>query len=1178
MSTQWSAILRLTRPLIREAQWLRSPQWLNYLVAIYRQGLIQVAMILLSVFCTEYFEAKTRGRTYDVKRIYRPKFFVGFEATAHLMYALTFSLLMACSSKYYDQVANTALAAFTCMLNFLKLAGPDRLRQATARQIDVLVLSTFFYEVLTEVLPFMVIGGQHPVNRRMNTAMLPLFVSVCVCITTPNEWLPPPSDVNFPGDAEAEATPEETSSWLDYLGTFSRAGSLMFKRRRTDITMDKLNKLPWKHNPELMRRRLSKLRKTQPSITRALLALLWPQLLSCAALGVLLSASKLLAPVGVYYMLEYMRDRPNARFYPGLWLIVIVTGRILQVIFGQACASESRRLTTQVKAMMTAEVYRSAMASRQLQGNFMKDPHVDNSRGPQSTAAGIVENLISTDTNGIIGLNNVLMAVTALPAAGAAVFALYQMVGWPCLAGIALALCGAPLQTWVKHYVADHEKKLKKARDVRMSLVSEYLRSINLVKYFGWEEPVVKNISKARAEEQKHIWAIDMFSTGVKMIADFFPILSLLLVFYLHVGVHQAPLSAATAYTTVHLLEQVRMCLALLALASVDYSRAIISLRRFDKYFKSLTPLDVYPTGPVTIRAATFQRAVGASFYLRDITIRFTQGGLNVVTGLSGSGKSTLLLALLGEAVMEGGIVTRPEEVAFASQSPWLLSGTIRENIIFNNEEHDRRYNRVVQACCLDADFDEMPDGDETKIGEGAWALSGGQRARVALARALFSSASLLLLDDIFSSLDTKTAAELWNGVFCSDLIRDRTVILVTQLRWVVHEANTVVTMGNGRVESVIDKIGHKRKQKHVESSYKTPIRDNRVSKPSKGTGKRNGKQSADSESKENMTDKKASTSSIASRVAVLHFLLYFGGASIAALTVSICFFHTGADLYTHYWISSWVANAAKDENSVVLYLLAYIGLSYVTVAIDGLRMLAFARGIWIAAKQLHEETVRSVMSSPLSWFTEDTISGTMNRLFGDISTLDQSIHNSIVPVISGVVNCLLMIGAITFELPSFMTRTLGLTVVGGLVAWLYERANSVLKQLVVDSQSPVISEFSEGMSGLAIIRASPKVPGFFHTKLNKLLRASIQTSHAQMEASLWLKFRMGALAVLVNGYAVYLVLEERGRMSPGLAGFCLTQASLLSDRIVSLISGFNSLSLDMQTVRITWFPLRLQY
>ena len=148
---------------------------------------------------------------------------------------------------------------------------------------------------------------------------------------------------------------------------------------------------------------------------------------------------------------------------------------------------------------------------------------------------------------------------------------------------------------------------------------------------------------------------------------------------------------------------------------------------------------------------------------LSRLNFTVQMGELVAVVGAVGSGKSSLALALLGEVPRVDGTFSTYGRVAYASQSAWILSGTVRNNILFGMPFDRVRYDRIVRACALDRDFANFPDGDATAIGERGVTLSGGQRARISLARALYFDADVYLLDDPLSAVDARVSRILFD-------------------------------------------------------------------------------------------------------------------------------------------------------------------------------------------------------------------------------------------------------------------------------------------------------------------------------------------------------------------------------------------------------------------------------
>ncbi|KAI0332219.1 multidrug resistance-associated ABC transporter [Cubamyces sp. BRFM 1775] len=207
--------------------------------------------------------------------------------------------------------------------------------------------------------------------------------------------------------------------------------------------------------------------------------------------------------------------------------------------------------------------------------------------------------------------------------------------------------------------------------------------------------------------------------------------------------------------------------------------------------------------------------AVDRRFELKDINVMFPEGKLTVITGPTASGKTALLMALLGElTTLEGRIVmsknaSKVDEnglshtISYAAQSPWLRHQSIKDNILFGYPYDEERYNAVVRCCALEPDLEILEDGDATEIGARGVSLSGGQKARVALARAVYAPSKYVLLDDPLSAVDSHTARFLFEELFKGPLLANRTVILVTHhVELVLPGAHYLVRMLDGRIDT----------------------------------------------------------------------------------------------------------------------------------------------------------------------------------------------------------------------------------------------------------------------------------------------------------------------------------------------------------------------------------------
>ena len=186
---------------------------------------------------------------------------------------------------------------------------------------------------------------------------------------------------------------------------------------------------------------------------------------------------------------------------------------------------------------------------------------------------------------------------------------------------------------------------------------------------------------------------------------------------------------------------------------------------------------------------------------LKDISFSVNNGQMLAVTGSVGSGKSSLLMAILGELPAINGTISFNGTIAFVPQIPWVFSGTIRDNILFGRSFDKNRYHEILNVCCMQTDLANFPLGDLTEIGHRGVSLSGGQRVRVSLARALYSDADIYLLDDPLSAVDAKVGRHLFESCICGFLSNKTRVFVTHQLHFLTDIHNVIVLSKGAKVD-----------------------------------------------------------------------------------------------------------------------------------------------------------------------------------------------------------------------------------------------------------------------------------------------------------------------------------------------------------------------------------------
>lgn len=417
---------------------------------------------------------------------------------------------------------------------------------------------------------------------------------------------------------------------------------------------------------------------------------------------------------------------------------------------------------------------------------------------------------------------------------------LMTILGWKAVvAGLASACLIIPLNTWISKKYAKIQFGLMKYRDGKAHLLTEALQGMRQIKYSALEQHWEKKILESRNEELAQYWKASLFMCAVLAVMNMGPLLLACVAQSVYAWEQGGNIKASVIFASLGLFDQLDEATALLPLLQVYMMEAWTSCVRLEKYFSQPDKEPVaIPGDLITFENATVAwpkkedpdregpaEAIEERSTLRDVSLEFPEGKLSVITGKTGAGKSLLLAAILGEVKLISGTVKvprpPPEEqlenvkpipaadwlipslTSFVSQTPWIETGTVEANITFGLPLVESRYQKVLRACCLEKDLELLTHGDKSEVGPKGITLSGGQRWRVALARALYSRAGVVILDDVLSAVDAHVGRIMVDQALTGELVEGRTRILATHHADLCQsKASYLVRLHEGKVES----------------------------------------------------------------------------------------------------------------------------------------------------------------------------------------------------------------------------------------------------------------------------------------------------------------------------------------------------------------------------------------
>ncbi|KAL4783269.1 P-loop containing nucleoside triphosphate hydrolase protein [Aspergillus varians] len=789
------------------------------------------------------------------------------------------------------------------------------------------------------------------------------------------------------------------------------------------------------------------------------------------------------------------------------------------------------------------------------------------------------------------------------------IFLVYLM-GWKAtVAGCVIPFALTPLYYKLTKRYSEKEQELMERRDEKSSSLTEMVRGIRQIKFSALESEWYQKIQTLRGKElqdQQAVFQLNIYHTAVW---TFGPIwmcfLSIAAYIYLTGGI-----SPSTAFTALSVFENLQTSLTVLPEVVTDLLDARVSLRRIARFLGLEDHADDrVPGDAISLRNATIAWPSNASdepddqFQLKSLDLNFPPHALSIISGRSGAGKSLLLQALIGEAdIVKGAVVVPHAEsasesvlnppspqtwlvhgmVAYVSQDPWIENATIRNSILFGLPWNQSRYDEVIHACALSPDLKIFPDGDKTDIGANGINLSGGQKWRLALARALYSRATILVLDDIFSAVDAHVGRHLYEQALTGSLTQGRTRVLATHhVKLCLHGAAYLVKLDKGVAQARYLDSSVEGESETAESSDTSDSRPRSPNVNLQLTARRDSVSNANKFYEE----EKRESGVVKAKVYKAYITAsggYFRWIVIVTLVVLLLF----SNLITLYWVSLWTRSYEKPVDSLLIqpsattwtsiepasqrpqldkrlvyYGSVYLAISLFAWAIELIRMKIILNGSIKASKAMFEQFTTTILHAPLRFLDTTPVGQILNRFTSDFGILDSDLALDLSYTLRALISILGVLVAALVTSPVIVALGIIAILVSWVIGYFYVTGAREAKRLESTAKSPIFELVGSLLTGLPTIRAFGCQQAYLK-RMYDLIDTHCQALWHRHLFYCWMSFWLSLVGAVFVASVTMIFVATRTLDAP-LAGFALSFALDVSEQISWLLTQYADLEID---------------
>ncbi|KAI0791665.1 P-loop containing nucleoside triphosphate hydrolase protein [Abortiporus biennis] len=924
-----------------------------------------------------------------------------------------------------------------------------------------------------------------------------------------------------------------------------------------------------------------------------------------------------LSPIGLNRLLNYMETNgEGAIVHPWVWISWMFFGRVFESASINGFFAISQRVFVEVQSILIQLIFDHILQMRVKSETEATVSPSDKqpSKSKQQNFTGKLNNLVTADLSALFNGINFQFTVFFGPAQLIASMAvLYQILGWSIFPGLFMMAILVPLPGRLSGRMRVVQTEKMKKSDERVQKIAETLNVMRMVKLFGWEQRMSDQLDEKRQEELRYIQKLKFLELLNNSINTLIPVLTMVATYATYTLIMKQELTASKVFPSMAIFANIEQHFKGIFFILPMVVRSKVSLDRINDFLNQTELLDRYqktsldneiiespdpvsvgpsPGSEIGIHEATFTwptvhntsesdtsgASSGSSTTQRAFkliisdAVFFEKGSINLIVGPTGSGKTSLLMALLGEmhyqAPGPSSVVCLPRDggVAYHAQESWILNETIRDNILFGSRYDEERYNAVIDQCSLRRDLELFDAGDQTEVGEKGITLSGGQKAGITLARAVYSTAKILLLDDVLAALDVHTAQWVVDKCFKGDLIRGRTVILVTHnISLATPIASFVVSLKGGRIasqgslENVLAQDGKLleadliQEKEELDSAQLKTTTNYSAKEPIKVPGTAGkGKLVVEEEVAVGHLGWQA-LKLLTHNMGGVHGCIFW--LTLPLLVIASRLEDNLQTFVLALWTKQYERHPAS-EVSAPFWLSVYCMVVLIAITLYCISFAVYLYGTLRAARTIHRLLITSVLSSTLRWLDKTPVSRIIARCTHDIQEIDASVAPILWSLIDTSLQIIIKFTAILVVSPIFTLPGMGVVVLGLTLGNVFMKAQLPVKRENSKAKAPVLGHLGAVASGIVSIRAYGKQKSFRAESFRRIDMYS-RSSRAFYTLSRWLSFRMELLtSTFQAGLAAYLVYSNK--VDASNTGFSLAMALGFTSSISSWVRYFN--------------------